>query len=119
LVKQSLDLWDEDLDLEEAENGMEALVCLECRDYHLMICDVSMPVLDGFSVLTRARAMESSRNMPIIMLTAEAEPEQILHGFNLGATSYLIKPFNVQDLLDALDAQEANAQATARSVEPV
>ena len=66
LVKQTLELWDEDLEVEEAENGMEAVVCLECRDYGLMICDVCMPVLDGFGVLKKARGMESARNMPIM-----------------------------------------------------
>ena len=108
LVKQTLELWDEDVEVEEAENGMEAVVCLECRDYGLMICDICMPVLDGFGVLKRARGMESARDMPIIMLTAEAEPENILDGFQLGATSYLTKPFNFQELLDTLDAQTSD-----------
>ena len=105
LVKQALELWDEDISVEEAEDGIDALVNLECRDYDLMICDVRMPQLDGFGVLQKVREMESTKAMPVIMLTAEDGPDNIFGALKLGATSYLTKPFNVAELLEILEIQ--------------
>jgi DNA-binding response OmpR family regulator len=103
LVKEALELWREGLEIEEAEDGMEAIVNLECRQYDLMICDVKMPVLDGIGVLKKVREQASTRDLPVIMLTGETDPEQIVGALNLGATSYITKPFNLDELLSALN----------------
>lgn len=102
VIKDILEDWPTKLDVEECENGMEACVNIECRDYDLLICDVKMPVMDGFEVLKRVREVESSRDMPVIMLTAEDQPDSIWMGATLGATSYVTKPFNLDELMEAL-----------------
>ena len=102
MVKDILEDWEYPLEVEEAENGMEAWVNLECRDYDLLICDVKMPEMTGFEVLQKIRSLEHLKEMPIVMLTAEADPGSVLNGIQLGATSYVTKPFNLDDLMDAL-----------------
>lgn len=102
VIKDILEDWPTELAIEECENGMEACVNIECRDYDLLICDVKMPVMDGFEVLQKVRDNASSKDMPVIMLTAEDQPDAIWKGASLGATSYVTKPFNLDDLMDAL-----------------
>lgn len=102
VIKDVLEDWPVALDIEECENGMEACVNIECRDYDLLICDVKMPVMDGFEVLRRVREDENSKEMPVIMLTAEDQPDSIWRGATLGATSYVTKPFNLDELTEAL-----------------
>ena len=102
MVRGVLEQWHYPLEVEEAADGMEALVNAECRDYDLLICDVKMPILDGFEVLKKLRSQDSTKHVPVIMLTAEDQPEAIADGLSWGATSYVTKPFNLEDLLEAL-----------------
>jgi len=102
LVRDILENWEEPLHIEEAENGVDALVNCECRDYDLLICDVMMPEMDGFEVVQTIRQWTWNPEVPIIMLTAEADPVSIARGAMLGATSYLTKPFNEEELAAAI-----------------
>jgi CheY-like chemotaxis protein len=102
LVRDILENMDQPLSIEEEENGLDALVNLECRDYDLLICDVKMPECDGFEVVKTIRNWSWNPNVPVIMLTAEADPESIAKGATLGATSYLTKPFNAAELEEAV-----------------
>lgn len=75
-----------------AEDGIEALAYLEVEVFDLIILDVMMPRLDGFSVCKEIR---KKQNLPIIFLTARAREEDQLFGYALGADDYITKPFSL------------------------
>ena len=79
-----------------ADDGIDALVMLKSSPMDLMILDVMMPHLDGFSVCKMAREMS---NMPIIMLTAKSAEDDKLKGYDYGADDYMTKPFSPKVLL--------------------
>ena len=66
----------------------------------LMICDVMMPKIDGFSLVKLIRANPELSKMPIIFLTAKATPAAMVQGIQLGAKHYVQKPFSVKELFD-------------------
>ncbi len=63
----------------------------------LLILDVNLPGLDGYMICTMLR--QQKKNMPILMLTARAKQEEVIHGLNIGADDYLRKPFDLDELL--------------------
>ena len=84
-----------------ADDGIEAFVVLKCNPKDLMILDIMMPNLDGFSVCKIAREMS---NLPIIMLTAKGSEDDKLKGYDLGADDYMTKPFSPKVLLAKANA---------------
>lgn len=84
-----------------ADDGIDALVVLKSSPMDLMILDVMMPHLDGFSVCRTAREMS---NMPIIMLTAKGGEDDKLKGYDYGADDYMTKPFSPKVLLAKVNA---------------
>lgn len=102
MVRDVLEDWDETLCIDEEDNGFTALARLEKQAYDLLICDVKMPELNGFEVLHAVRTQRPE--LPVIMLTAEADAASIVRGATLGATSYLTKPFNADDLIGHVQA---------------
>lgn len=80
----------------EAENGLQALEILEKLDADLVILDILMPELDGWTVCKRIRARSA---VPIIMLTAKSEDDDKMLGFELGADDYVTKPFSPKVLV--------------------
>ncbi len=93
-----------------ADDGIDALMILKNNPMDLMILDIMMPNLDGFSVCKVAREMS---NFPIIMLTAKGSEEDKLKGYDLGADDYMTKPFSPKVLL-----AKANALLRRSSVLP-
>ncbi len=87
--------------VDEAANGMEAVV--KCRDntYDLVIMDIMMPELDGFSA---CREIRKSSNVPIIMLSARGEEYDRINGFELGVDDYVVKPFSPKELMLRINA---------------
>lgn len=79
-----------------ADDGVDALMLLKNNPMDLMILDIMMPHLDGFSVCRMAREMS---NLPIIMLTAKSSEDDKLKGYDLGADDYITKPFSPKVLL--------------------
>jgi DNA-binding NarL/FixJ family response regulator len=71
----------------------------------LILCDVTMPVIDGYGVLRLLREDENIARIPLIFLTARGEQADVRAGMNLGADDYLIKPVSVDDLLSAIHAR--------------
>ena len=69
----------------------------------LIICDIMMPVLDGYGVLHAVHKNNSIRNVPFIFLSAKSERNDFRRGMELGADDYITKPFNGTELLDAVD----------------
>lgn len=86
----------EGYDVVEAENGEEALAIFNNEKIHLAILDVMMPIMDGWSVCREIRKISS---VPIILLTAKAEDEDKLLGFQLGTDHYITKPFDMRLLI--------------------
>ena len=84
-----------------ADDGMDALVALKNNPMDLMILDIMMPNLDGFTVCKMAREMS---NLPIIILTARGSEDDKLKGYNLGADDYMTKPFSPKVLLAKANA---------------
>ena len=84
-----------------ADDGVDALMILKSNPMDLMILDVMMPHLDGFSVCKLAREMS---NMPIIMLTAKGGEDDKLKGYEYGADDYMTKPFSPKVLLAKANA---------------
>lgn len=84
-----------------ADDGVDALMVLKNNPMDLMILDIMMPHLDGFSVCKMAREMS---NLPIIMLTARSGEDDKLKGYDLGADDYMTKPFSPKVLLAKANA---------------
>lgn len=82
--------------IEEAEDGMQAVLMARNNDYDLIIMDVMMPELDGFSA---CREILGAKNIPIIMLSARGEEYDKIHGFELGIDDYVVKPFSPRELM--------------------
>lgn len=84
-----------------ADDGIDALMVLKSNPMDLMILDIMMPHLDGFSVCKMAREMNS---LPIIILTAKSDEEDKLKGYEYGADDYMTKPFSPKILLAKANA---------------
>ena len=92
----------ENYEVLEAENGEEGLALARRHLPDLIICDVMMPNLDGYQVLEKLQEQTETANISFIFLTARGTNQDVRRGMKLGADDYLIKPFNSQDLLDAV-----------------
>lgn len=79
-----------------AEDGMHALEILPNEQVDLIITDLNMPNVDGFELIRTVRENEAYKEIPIVILTSLADDQDIETGMQLGANSYLIKPFNVK-----------------------
>ncbi len=82
-----------------ATNGKQALEAVGRVRPDLILLDVMMPEMDGFETGRRLKASETTRDIPVIFLTARTETEDIVKGFELGAVDYVPKPFNAHELL--------------------
>ena len=78
-------------------NGEEAWNCLSSTGFDICITDVMMPVMDGFALVKQIKSVQPM--MPVIILSAKKEQEDILEGFGLGADDYVTKPFSMDELL--------------------
>jgi DNA-binding response OmpR family regulator len=81
-----------------AEDGVEALRLADELSPALAVIDVMMPSLDGFEVTKRLREVPATAGIPVILLTARAQEEDVQQGFASGADDYLRKPFSPREL---------------------
>lgn len=86
---------------DEAADGMEAVKLCRERDYDVVVMDVMMPRLDGFSAVKEIR---KSKNVPVIMLSARGEEYDKLFGFEIGSDDYVTKPFSPKELMARIHA---------------
>ena len=82
----------------EAEDGFDALAKLKENSPDVMILDVMMPGIDGFSVCEAVREASTTSELPIIMLSAKTDLESVNKGLKLGANKYLTKPISPEEL---------------------
>jgi two-component system, OmpR family, response regulator ResD len=94
-------LQQEGFAVEEAENGKEAYEKFIKHEYHLMILDVMMPLLDGWETLEQVRKVS---DLPVIMLTAKGTVKDKVAGLSKGADDYLVKPFEAEELVARVHA---------------
>lgn len=86
----------------EAEDGRAALDWLATNDAALVITDITMPYLDGFGLIAALRAQERFREIPVLVLTTECEPDKKAMARAAGATGWIVKPFDPDKLATAL-----------------
>ena len=101
----------EGYEVEEAENGMMAVEMCRRHTYDLIIMDVMMPELDGFSAV---REIRKDYTTPVIMLSARGEEYDRIHGFETGVDDYVVKPFSPRELMMRVSAvlkRSAGSQA--------
>ena len=85
----------------EAADGMEAVRLVRANEYDIVIMDIMMPELDGFSA---CREIRKHSNIPIIMLSARGEEYDKINGFELGIDDYVVKPFSPKELMLRIEA---------------
>ncbi|MEB1809877.1 MAG: response regulator transcription factor [Bacillaceae bacterium] len=88
-----------DYETVEAENGEAALEILDTQSVDLVLLDVMMPIMDGISVLTEMKQMEKMKEIPVILLTALGDTDDIVKGLNKGADDYIVKPFEPREMV--------------------
>ncbi len=102
----------EGYEIVEAENGVDALKIVEDETIDLMILDIMMPKLDGYSVLRELK----NKNIPVIMLSARSEEFDKLMGFDLGIDDYMTKPFSPKELMARVKTVLKRVQKTLDDV---
>jgi CRP-like cAMP-binding protein len=88
-----------------AENGKKGIELAQAHSPDIILCDIMMPEMDGYSVLYLLRKKESTADIPFIFLTAKAERADMRKGMEMGADDYLTKPFDDMELLHAIESR--------------
>ena len=86
-----------------ASSGQELLNLLTDRKPDLIILDIMMPEMDGLEVLGRLKAVTETASIPVILLTAKVQYEDVLGGYKLGADYYITKPFTSTQLVNGIN----------------
>ncbi|MCS7202878.1 MAG: chemotaxis response regulator CheY [Thermodesulfovibrio sp.] len=89
--------------IDEAENGEDALRKLHSSDYGLIVSDWNMPVMDGLQLLKAVRTDPKLKEIPFLMVTAEAEKEKVIEAIKSGVDNYIVKPFTGEVLKEKLE----------------
>lgn len=102
---------------DQAADGMEAVAKCRQNDYDIIIMDIMMPKLDGFSAV---KEIKKFKNVPVIMLSARGEEYDKLFGFEIGADDYVVKPFSPKEVMARINAiLKRNAAAKAAAMRPL
>ena len=101
---------------EEAADGMSAIGMVKLNDYDLIIMDVMMPKLDGFSAV---KEIQKIKNIPVIMLSARGEEYDKLFGFELGIDDYVVKPFSPKELMARVNAVLSRVDASDKTSQTI
>jgi DNA-binding response OmpR family regulator len=95
-----------------APDAFEALRLLEGESaaphFSCIVLDVEMPGMNGLDLLTRLKLHANTQNIPVIMLTCQASPEDFMTGYNIGASYYITKPFTREQLLFGIELVTEN-----------
>jgi DNA-binding response OmpR family regulator len=98
----------------EAVDGMDAVIKFKNGSYDIIIMDIMMPELDGFSA---SREIRKTSNVPIVMLSARGEEYDKINGFEIGIDDYVVKPFSPKELLLRVNAILKRAKASEKTEE--
>ena len=88
---------------EEAENGEQAFETLSKGDFQFVVSDWNMPGVDGLELLKRVRGDPRLKELPFLMVTAEAEKDKIVSAIKAGVSNYIVKPFTPETLKEKID----------------
>lgn len=89
-------------DIVEAENGAAAVKILESQDIDLIVSDWNMPKMTGLDLLKWVRANEKTKNLPFLMVTAEAQKENVVEAVKAKVSNYIVKPFTAAVMAEKL-----------------
>mgnify|MGYP001470657841 FL=1 len=89
--------------VEEAENGQDALDKLRAAPFGFVISDWNMPVMTGIDLLRAIRADEKLKAIPVLMVTAEAQKENLIEAIQAGVSNYIVKPFTAEVLQEKMN----------------
>uniref|UniRef100_A0A7C4AIG7 Response regulator n=1 Tax=Thermodesulfovibrio aggregans TaxID=86166 RepID=A0A7C4AIG7_9BACT len=98
----SLILKSKGYDIVTAENGIEALQKLGLEEINLILIDMNMPYMDGIEFTRQVRANNQFCEIPIIMITTEADEEEKRKAYDAGVDDYLVKPTNAQEITESM-----------------
>ncbi|NJM45693.1 MAG: response regulator transcription factor [Alkalinema sp. RU_4_3] len=87
-----------------AENGREALEVLESNTPDMIICDVMMPEMDGYSLVSTIRSDPKTSWIPVLFLSAKGQSQDRVKGLNIGADVYMVKPFEPEELVAQVES---------------
>lgn len=89
--------------IEEAEDGAQAYNKLKSGGFGFVVSDWNMPNMDGLGLLKKVRSDPELKNLPFLMVTAEAEKEKVIEAIKAGVSNYIVKPFTAEVLKEKMD----------------
>ena len=89
--------------LEEAKNGQDALAKLKTEPYGFVVSDWNMPIMMGIDLLRSIRADDQLKHIPVLMVTAEAQKENLMEAIQAGVSNYIVKPFTADTMQDKIN----------------
>lgn len=89
--------------IDEAENGKQALAKLKNEKYDFVITDWNMPEMDGLTLVKEIRSDPDLKNLPVLMVTAEAKKENVMEALKAGVSNYIVKPFTAEVLKEKME----------------
>lgn len=99
----SLSLKEENFDVVVAEDGVDALKQAKGKKFDVIITDINMPNMNGLELIEKLRAIDDFKFTPILVLTTEGGDDKKKEGKRLGATGWIVKPFNPQTLITVIN----------------
>ena len=96
-----------------AGNGQEALICLESFSPDMIICDVMMPEMDGYTFVEQVRSQEALTWIPILFLSAKGQSQDRVKGLKKGADVYMVKPFEPEELVAQVESSLRHSERIA------
>jgi two-component system chemotaxis response regulator CheY len=88
--------------IHEAGDGVEALAVLKANKINFVLSDINMPNMDGLQLLSRIRANDAWKSIPVILITTEGSQTKVLEAAHMGATGYVRKPFTPEQINNVL-----------------
>ena len=89
-------------DVTDAVDGQDALNKAKLQQFDVVVSDVNMPVMDGITLISELRKLPQYRTTPLLMLTTESSGNKKMEGKQAGATGWIVKPFNPEQLLKTI-----------------
>jgi two-component system phosphate regulon response regulator PhoB len=92
-------------DTMEAANGLQGLQLVAERQPDIVTCDIAMPIMDGYDFLLEIRHNPDTRNIPVVMITAMGQEDEVERALEIGANAFLTKPFSSSHLVKVISSQ--------------